>query len=637
MTRLLLLTIFLLSLRAQAQDAPPLAATTEEVIVTGTRYARSPADSPEHVTVIDSAAIARSTSLAALLNEQAGIVVNGAYSNFGKDRSIFMRNGANQYTLILIDGQPLIDPSSLGGAVDLRLLSLEGLQRIEILRGARSLLYGSDAVAGVINLVTQKPGALATTIAGGPAPRPRLHLRAAAQRYGTFEGQASVAGNSRRLDYRLGYDYFTTRGISEAREPENSPVIFGRDGAQRQTLYGTLTYRPTDALTLRPSVRRGTFDGDYDAGAFQDADNRYSNALWLPGLAIDYRKDDLSVGGRYTYSATDRTFQDAAFGEAVYRGRAQQADVFVNLLPSEALALTVGGQLRHERLKAATEEADTLSASNLSPYVQLNLNVAEKLLLEAGLRYNHHSSFGGQVNASAAVGYRHSPVVSSRLSVATAFQSPTLDQLGGPFGANPDLQPQVSTSFEAGARVQDSAGKRRAVVTLFQRNIERIVTYDFTIGYQNQDALRDRGVEVEASTRLSRRLGVLGNFTYVKGRLSSPDGQGGTVKTTDFFRRPRLTGLLGFTYQGEKPFTVRLTGSYTGERPDVFFDADFARFTTELDPYLIVNLYAEYQFLEARNLTLFGEVRNLTDTDFTEVTGFSTLGVTPRAGVAWSF
>ena len=127
-----------------------------------------------------------------------------------------------------------------------------------------------------------------------------------------------------------------------------------------------------------------------------------------------------------------------------------------------------------------------------------------------------------------------------------------------------------------------------------------------------------------------------GNLTYVHGRLRSPDGAGGTTETNDFFRRPPVSGLLGLTYRAARPFLVRLTGAYTGKRPDVYFDTDFSRIETELGAYLIVNLYAEYVLLKNRSLTLFGEVRNLTDTDFTEVTGYGTLGVTPRLGAAWS-
>ena len=626
MNRQALLLLFLfLSLYVAAQESPTLLTTTDEVVVTGARYARTLAESPEHVTVIDSAAVARAPDLAQLLNEQAGIVVNGAYSNYGKDRSIFLRNGANQYTLILVDGQPLLDPSALGGAVDLRLLSLEGVERIEILRGARSLLYGSDAVAGVINLVTDRDA---------PLDPFTVSLRAAAERYNTYTGIVAVSGRTEQLDYRIGYDHFTTGGISEATEPVGGTEEFNRDGSTRRTLYGNLEWRPTEALTIRPAVRRAIFEGDYDAGAFADADNRYRNELWLPSLSVDYRQATWQLGARYNYAATDRVFDDAQYGESPYLGRAQQGDVFYNYLPSEAFSLTVGGQLRHETL--ATDD-DAPTATNLSPYLQANLNVAERLLLEGGYRYNHHSVFGGQSNWSLAAGYRHSERVSSRLSVGSAFQSPTLDQLYGPFGANPDLQPQVSTSYEAGAQVQGQHGEWRATVSVFERHIDRIVTYDGTLGYQNQDELRDRGVELEAFTRVGRYFRLDGNFTFVKGRLRSPDGAGGTTETDEFFRRPRVTGLLGLSFTGKSPFTARLTAAYTGERPDVYFDANFARITTELDPYVIVNLYAEYKLLKTRKLTVFGEVRNLTDTEFTEVTGFSTLGITPRIGVAWVY
>ena len=613
-----------LSLAASAQESPLPSTTSEEVVVTGARFPRPLAGSPEHVTVIDSAAVSRAPSLAQLLNEQAGIVVNGAYANFGKDRSLFLRNGANQYTLILVDGQPLIDPSALGGAVDLRLLSLEGVQRVEILRGARSLLYGSDAVAGVINLVTDRDA---------PLDPFTLQLRAAAERYNTFSGAAVVSGRTEKLDYRFGYDHFTTDGISEAATPTGILPEYGRDGSHRRSAYGNLDWRPTEALSIRPSVRRALFAGDYDGGAFTDAANRYRNELWLPSVAVDYRRATWQLGGRYNYAATDRIFDDTAFGESRYRGRAQQGDVFYNYLPSEAFSLTVGGQLRHETL-ATGEDAPT--ANNVSPYVQANLTVAERLLLEGGYRYNHHSVFGAQSNVSLAAGYRHSERVSSRVSVGSAFQSPTLDQLYGPFGANPDLQPQVSTSYEAGLRVQDPTGRWRASVAVFQREIERIVTYDATLGYRNQDELRDRGVELEGAAPLAGRLHLDGNLTYVHGRLRSPDGAGGTTETSDFFRRPPVSGLLGLTYRAERPLLVRLTGAYTSKRPDVYFDTDFSRIETELGAYLIVNLYAEYVLLKNRSLTLFGEVRNLTDTDFTEVTGYGTLGVTPRLGAAWS-
>ena len=616
------LLLFLVSTGAFAQNAPSLSATAEEVVVTGSRLARSLASSPQRVTVIDSTQIAQSADLAQLLSEQAGIVINGAYSNPGKDRSIYLRNGANQFTLILLDGQPLIDPSSLGGAVDLRLLSLAGIGRIEILRGARSLLYGSDAVAGVINLISAK----------NAAPDPfTLHLRAAAQTLVTFEGSAAISGSTKKLDYRLGYEHYQTDGLSEAIAPENTAQPFEQDGAERQTTTASLTYRPNEFLTLRPTLRRASFNGDYDGGSFQDADNTYTNELFHTGLSADYERENSNLGARFNYAKTDRQF-NSAFGTFLGLGRAAQGEFFALHRFTDRASLTAGAQLRHESLGREDEQTDTLSATTLSPYLLLNLTFAEDLLVEAGYRYNHHSDFGGQSNFSLALVLNSTDHWSSRLNLASAFQSPTLDQLAGPFGANPNLAPQVATSVEISTQLADPKGSYRINFSAFQREIKDVITFDFAAGYQNQNELMDRGLELEGFYQFSQQFTASGSFSLVKGKLSSPDGTGGTTETEDFPRRPRTSGHLGLTFRAKSPFTARLSAHYTGQRPDVFFDGNFSRIDTELDAYLLVNFYAEYKLLKEQQLTLFTDVRNLTDTNFTEVTGFSTLGRMIRGG-----
>ncbi|SEP58941.1 TonB-dependent receptor plug domain-containing protein [Neolewinella agarilytica] len=616
-----LLFVLFLSFGVFAQ-APSMTTTADEVVVTGSRFSRSLTNSPQRVTVIDSVEIAQSADLAQLLSEQAGIVINGAYSNPGKDKSLFLRNGANQFTLILIDGQPLLDPSSLGGAVDLRLLSLAGIERIEILRGARSLLYGSDAVAGVINLITKKNTAPDTFT---------LHLRAAAQTLNTYEGSAALSGSTEKLDYQLGYEHYQTDGLSEALEPEVSPIAFGKDGAQRQTLTAGLTYRPNEYLSLRPTLRLASFDGDYDGGNFQDADNTYTNELLASGLSADYSRGDNSLGARFNYAHTDRKF-NSTFGTFSGLGRAAQAEIFGVHRFTERATLTAGVQLRDEALGREDEQPDTTSATTISPYLLLNLTVAEDLLVEAGYRYNNHSGFGGQSNFSLALGVNSTDHWSSRLNLASAFQSPTLDQLAGPFGANPNLAPQVANSIEISTQLADPKGSYRINLAIFQREIKDVITFDFAAGYQNQDELLDRGVELEGFYQFSQRFTVNSSLSLVKGQLTSPDGSGGTTETEDFPRRPQTSGHQGLTYRAKAPFTARLSAHYTGQRPDVFFDENFSRIDTELDPYWLINFYAEYQLLKDRQLTLFADVRNLTNTEFTEVTGFSTLGRMIRGG-----
>ncbi|MFT6000025.1 MAG: vitamin B12 transporter [Neolewinella sp.] len=622
LTPLMLLCCLLFAAVLPAQ-APSLSTTSDEVVVTGSRFTRPLAKSPENVTIIDSATVARATDLAQLLNEQPGIVINGAYSNPGKDKSIFLRNGSNQYTLILIDGQPLTDPSSLGGAVDLRLLSLDGIQRIEILRGAKSLLYGSDAIAGVINLIT----------ATNTAPDPfTLHLRAAAQTYNTLDAGISISGVTKKLDYRIGFDYLDTDGLSEATTPEDSTVAFQKDGSQRLNFNTSLTYRPNQYLTFRPTLRIAGFDGDYDAGSFRDGDNSYTNDLLLPGLTVDYQKGKTTLGGRYNFAQTDRVFEDASFGTSEFLGRSHQADVFGTYRPTNQAAITFGTQLREEILVPAVD-TNNQTATTLSPYLQLHLNVAENLYVDAGFRYNNHSNFGGQSNYSIALGVQSTKTWSSRVSLSNAFQSPTLDQLAGPFGANPDLKPQVALSVEASTSLRHPAGNYAFQFTAFQREIKDVIVY--TSQYENQDEQLDRGVEFTASGQLSKQITLNGSLTYVKGRRSSVDFSGTPTETEEFFRRPRATGNLGITFNSAKsPFTARLSGHYTGERPDVWFDANFSRFEVDLDPYFLVNAYAEYRFFSAENLRVFFDVRNLTNADFVEVTGFSTVGTVVRGGVS---
>lgn len=611
-----------------AQASPELETTAGEVVVTGSRVAR-PADlSPQRITVIDSATVARAADLSQLLNEQAGIHINGAWSNPGKDRSVFLRNGANQYTLILVDGQPLLDPSSLGGAVDLRLLDMTSVERIEILRGGSSVLYGSDAVAGVINLVTRKDLA--------PSP-PTVHLRAAAQSYGTLEAGTRVRGGLENLSYYGNLSYFKTNGISEAMTPDSNRFAFGKDGATRFNAGMGLDWQPTDGLSIRPTLRVSSFDGDFDDGSFQDGDNTYTNDLILPGLAADYKRGDWTYGGRYTFAATDRVFNAAFPFEGI--GRAHQGDLFVVRDRGLGSSVTVGVQVRDEVLRLDFPGEDDPKMTTVSPYAQYALNTVGGFLLDLGARYNQHSEFGGQLNGALGVGYQITPVWSTRLNAATAFQSPTLDQLAGPFGANAELQPQVSNSLELSTQFADPAGKYRVSLTGFVREIQDIVTYAsstaFPFGrYENQGELRDLGVELEGRARLGTRFALAGNLTYVKGKQISPDGMGGTVENDVFFRRPQTTGALHLTYQPNDRFLTRVTGLYTGERPDIFFDADFASFLTDLDPYFLANVYAEYKFPKINNLMLFGEVRNLTDTDFVEVTGFTTQGVTARFGVS---
>ena len=186
--RLPTLLALCLGIHSFAQDTSK-SKQLDEVIVTANKLAQKQSSTGKVITVISKELIEKSSgrTVGQLLNEQAGVSVNGALNNIGTNQTVFMRGASSGRTLILLDGIPVYDPSLSGNEFDLNLLSLNDVERIEICRGAQSTLYGSDAVAGVINIITVKQGVTKpinakATISGG--------------NYGTFRGNAQLYGKT---------------------------------------------------------------------------------------------------------------------------------------------------------------------------------------------------------------------------------------------------------------------------------------------------------------------------------------------------------------------------------------------------------------------------------------------------------
>ena len=156
------LAAVIISSQVQAQPAPVLRQqdTTflDEAVVTANKYPNKTSLTGKVVTIITREQLEKSSGkdLSQLLTEQAGIFISGANSNAGKDKSVYLRGGYVSHTLITIDGIPVYDPSGIGGNFDIRNLAISNIERIEILKGSQSTLYGSDAIDGVINIITLK-------------------------------------------------------------------------------------------------------------------------------------------------------------------------------------------------------------------------------------------------------------------------------------------------------------------------------------------------------------------------------------------------------------------------------------------------------------------------------------------------
>ncbi len=598
-------------LQAQDNSQPADTLEMEKIIVTASKVPVSTRETTRPVVVIDQTDISQNSGkdLSQLLNEYTGILVNGAYSNPAKDKALYLQGASLKYTVILLDGLPVNDPSGTGGLIDLRAIPLSSIERIEIVKGGMSTLYGTDAMAGVINVITKK------------APDESLSLNGLLS-YGSFEtynGAVGLSGIADRFSYSVNYNREGTEGISDAEQPAGQNADYDKDGFTRDAVQAKMGFSPAEGLELTPFLNYTTFEGGYDDGSFTDADNTYRIDLMNPGLKLHYSLDDFSVQGSYSYTRTDRSFE-STFGVFEGKGRMHNADVFAVDNLSDLGRFVLGINYQEFSIEDGDDAVDNPSAGILSPYVNFIVDRFSRLNLEIGTRVNRHSEFGTNLTYAYAASYNLTEVLGFHTSFSTGFRAPTLNELFGPFGANPDLDPETSKTFDAGIDMYLMENRMSVSALYFNRIIEDLIFYDFALGYMNMGKEKARGVELESQWIAGEGISIRGYFNFQK-------------LDDDAYRRPEYASGLAFNTMPVEGLVVNLSGTYVGKRNDLFFNtADFSSTEVELDPYLLLNLYAEYG-LPSLKSHVFLDVKNLLNSDYTEVYGFSTQGTAFNAGL----
>jgi len=594
-----------------------------EVVITATKFPKSQSETGKVLTIIDEDQIRQSAGkdLAQLLNEQVGLIVNGSNSNLGKDKSIYLRGAKNEYTLILLDGVPLNDPSGVtGGAYDLRLLSLDQVERIEILKGSQSTLYGSDAVAGVINIITKQ---------GGKKPLELLGTLGYGS-YNTFRGTAAVQGSTELLDYNLGYSRLKTDGISEAAEATGD---FDKDGASQNSFQANFGIKPTASISIKPFFRYTTFDGKYDGGAFtDDVLNRYEAQLLNAGAQAKYTMTKGSLNMAYSYDKSDRVF-DGSFGKSEYKGLFHQTEIFFNYRWTEKIQLLTGITRQDLKMLDVDSSEKDPAVVLTSPYLSLFSHYGD-FSVELGGRYNHHTKFGSNGTYSINPSYRFDNGLKLFVNLSTGFKAPSLYQLYGQYGANPDLQPEQSVNLESGVQGLSHNQKVEWRAVVFKRRIKDVIVYVFPTNF-NMDEQNDHGIELEGSFPLSSKIKMRAFYTWVTGKVTTP-GSSGDTTYNNLIRRPAHSAGVNLGYQVTKRLFTSVNLNANGKREDLYFD--MTTFTTQramLKAYVLLDVYGEYRY--GKHMIVFVQGRNLLNADYQEVYGYNTFGINVNGGVKLKF
>lgn len=611
------------SLLALVSAAPALAQTADadddSIVVTASGIEQSRDDVGQAITVIDAGTIERRQALSVveLLNTTPGIRFS-ANGPIGAVTGVSIRGAETSQTLVLIDGVKVNDPAGIGEQYDFGHLLTGNIRRIEVLRGSNSVVHGSQAIGGVIQMSTGTP---ADGFAGG-----------ASADYGyrdTLNVKGDVSGSTGIVSGGIGGAYLRTDGISA--KSSNAE----RDGYRNFAGNARLTLTFSDAISL--DLRGYYINADLDYDGFSPALSEVSKLdqyVGYAGLNVSLFDGLFDSRAAVTLLRNDRTDFDERGGSASfgYRGKTLRFEYQGVLAPVEAAKLVFGYE--HDRPEYdffGFGSTDSAQANIDSVYALAIVQPLTGLSLTGGVRHDDHSQFGGATTLGANGNYSpNGGATNIRASYGEGFRAPSLYQLFDSFSGNDQVRPERSQSYEVGID-QNLAGNAAVIsLTAFQRDTRNQINYDPTLRpfgrYNNIERTRAKGVEATLTLRPVEALRFEAAYSYIDARDRS--GRAGY----DGNRLPR---------RAEQSVSVSADydwsfGLSTGATLTVVGDSfDDALNTQPLDGYALAGIRASFPLGEV--LEVYGRIDNLFDEQYVTAYGYNTYGRAAYGGVRVRF
>lgn len=600
------------SFTAIAQDADQEETKLDTITVNGSRLDQTQTEIGSSVSVItnddleelgvDFALDAVATAPGVTINQ------NGA---FGGSASVRIRGAASGQTLVLIDGIPVGDPTGTSGGYNFAYLDTDNIERIEVLKGPQSTLWGSDAIGGVVSITTKKPTEGLTGSVFGE--------------YGSFNtlrGGAAISNANETGDFRIAATGLTTDGISKADEDNGNTED---DAYDSQTIAARGGLNLPNSLRLETSLLWSDADSEYDSysgsaqGSVADGDEvtnseTLSGNITLKAPLFDGLLDNLVQFGYSDIERENRTNGVQSYfaeGDRVlYR---YQGTLNIN----DANKLAFGAEREETSANDAESSIDSL-------FALYEFKPVEDLTLTGGVRVDDNDGFGSETTGRVAAAWAATDQLLVRASWGQGIKAPSIFQstyictFCGLTAPNPNLKPETSEAYDIGVEWRSADQRLMLGVTVFDQDTENLIDFSYTAGYDNIAYVESQGIELVGAYSVTEWLNVSANYTFI----DAEDGDG-----NELTRLPENSANVTISLNPGGPFAGSVIVRHNGEEANTN--------GTDLDSWTRLDLTGSYDINE--KVELYGRIENLFDEDYQQILGYGTPGTSGSLGIRLRF
>lgn len=571
-------------------------------------------------------------SLSQLLNEQAGFVINGAYQTAGSFINIYSEGALGAKTLILIDGLPVWDPSSISDDYfDLNFISLNEIEEIIIYKTAQSPTFGSGAICGAINIITKKAKSCAPF---------NLKMSQGIGNLNTLTSSIQFWGAKSKFNYQFSYSTAKSTGFSYANDSIGNQG-FDNDGFTNKIFNSRIEYNPSNKLSFYGTCLYSHYKASTDIEAFIDTkDYNYTNSFLNTAIGGRYNIKNMQITADFKISRAVRDYQYAPLNTEHWGGLTQFAKLELSSKLSRQISVLVGFDYRNSQL--TNNAFDTVNGASA-----LSFPNAFQYSIYSGINYlTSDSTFSinlkGRMNVNSLSTTNNTFSVSSNFeltkhvnlfsSISTGYLAPSLFESKDINLGNPNLVSENSTSYAIGFELNRLHLENR--ICFLYNVVNNIIDYNFNASaYANCDKLKATLVEYDFRSELSNSFLLYGNYTFQIGKEQTISRQNFTDTITyDYLvRRPKNNLNLNLNYHYNNHFSITLNGKYVSNYYDVGLGSnDFL-----MKGFGLLNLNINAKIY--RGLTADLGIQNLLNTTFYDTRGFNSIPRIVNIGLSAAF